>query len=123
MARSTARGIAWGFAALSLLAPASLVQAQDFPTRTVKILVPFPAGGSADAMPRLVADYLARKWNQAVVVENKPGAAGSIGPEQVSKADPDGYTLLSTPQPPLVVNQNLYPKLPYDPAQFVPVAL
>jgi len=97
--------------------------AQDYPNRAVKIVVPFPAGGTADAMPRLVGDFLSRKWGNAVVIENKPGAAGSIGADLVAKSDPDGYTLLSTPPPPLVVNQNLYPKLPYDPTQFVPVVL
>jgi tripartite-type tricarboxylate transporter receptor subunit TctC len=117
------RTMAWGVAALALLVPASPGHAQDYPTRTVKIVVPFPAGGTADAMPRLVADYLTRKWGQAVVVENKPGAAGNIGSEQVFNADPDGYTLLSTPQPPLVMNQNLYPKLGYDATQFVPIVM
>jgi tripartite-type tricarboxylate transporter receptor subunit TctC len=109
-------------AAVALLAllPA---HAQDYPARAVKIVVPFPAGGTADAMPRLVGDFLSKKWGQPVIIENKPGAAGNIGADQVAKADPDGYTLLSTPPPPLVVNQNLYPKLPFDPAQFVPVAL
>jgi len=105
------------------LAAGPLAQAQDYPNRSVKVVVPFPAGGTADAMPRLVADYLSRKWNQPVIIENKPGAAGNIGSEQVFKADPDGYTLLSTPQPPLVMNLNLYPSLPYDPAQFVPIAM
>ena len=117
------RTAAWGIAALALLVPASLGHAQDFPARAVKIVVPFPAGGTADAMPRLIGDFLSRKWGHPVVIENKPGAAGNIGTEQVAKADPDGYTLLSTPQPPLVINQNLYPRLAYDAAQFVPVAL
>jgi tripartite-type tricarboxylate transporter receptor subunit TctC len=120
----SSRLIAWGVAALSLVAvPASLGHAQDYPARAVKIIVPFPAGGTADAMPRLIGDFLSRKWGQPVVIENKPGAAGNIGTDLVAKADPDGYTLLSTPQPPLVINQNLYPKLSYDAAQFVPIAL
>src|SRR5436190_2087188 len=111
-------------ASLSLLSMmAAPVGAQDYPTRAVKIVVPFPPGGTADAMPRLVADVLSRKWGHPVVIENKAGAAGNIGAESVAKADPDGYTLLSTPQPVLVVNQNLYPKLPYDPAQFVPIVM
>jgi tripartite-type tricarboxylate transporter receptor subunit TctC len=87
----------------------------------VKIVVPFSAGGSADAVPRIVADWLSRKWGQAIVIENKTGAAGNIGAEAVAKADPDGYTLLSAPPPPLVINQNLYPKLPFNPAEFIPI--
>jgi tripartite-type tricarboxylate transporter receptor subunit TctC len=89
----------------------------------VKIIVPFPAGGTADAMPRLVGDWLSRKWKQAVVIENRTGAAGNIGSEQAYKAPPDGYTLLSAPPPPLVINQNLYPKLPFDPTKFEPVII
>jgi tripartite-type tricarboxylate transporter receptor subunit TctC len=105
------------------LAFALPLQAQDYPARTVKIIVPFPAGGTADVMPRVVADWLSRKWGQAVVVENRTGAAGNIGAEAAANADPDGYTLLSAPPPPLVVNQNLYPKLGFDPAQFVPIVI
>jgi tripartite-type tricarboxylate transporter receptor subunit TctC len=101
----------------------SPLHAQDFPTRPVKIIVPFPAGGTADVMPRIVGDWLSRKWGQPVIIENKPGAAGNIGAETVANAEPDGYTLLSAPPPPLVINQNLYPKLPFDPTQFVPISV
>jgi tripartite-type tricarboxylate transporter receptor subunit TctC len=96
-------------------------RAADFPNRPVKIVVPFPAGGTADAIPRIVADWLSRKWKQPVVIENHTGAAGNIGAELVYHAPPDGYTLLSSPPPPLVINQNLYPKLGYDPTKFEPV--
>jgi tripartite-type tricarboxylate transporter receptor subunit TctC len=89
----------------------------------VKIIVPFPAGGTADAMPRLFGDWLSRKWGQPVVIENRTGAAGNIGAEAVFKAEPDGYTLLSAPPPPLVINHNLYPKLGYDPTEFVPIII
>src|SRR3954447_19431868 len=110
-----------GLAAVAVLTlPAA---AQNYPTRAVHIIVPFPAGGTADAMPRVVGDWLSRKWGQAVVIENKAGAAGNIGAEAAFNADPDGYTLLSAPPPPLVINQNLYPKLPYDAAQFVPISV
>ena len=95
--------------------------AGDYPDRAVKIIVPFPAGGTADAVPRIVADWLSRKWGQPVVIENRTGAAGNIGSEQVYRAAPDGYTLLSSPPPPLVINQNLYPKLGFDPAKFEPI--
>ncbi len=97
--------------------------AQDYPSRTVKIVVPFPAGGTADVMPRVVADWLSRKWGQAIIVENKTGAAGNIGAEAAAKSDPDGYTLLSAPPPPLVINQNLYPKLGYNANEFVPIII
>jgi tripartite-type tricarboxylate transporter receptor subunit TctC len=89
----------------------------------VKIVVPFPAGGTADVMPRVVGDWLARKWGQSVVIENKTGAGGNIGAESVAKSDPDGYTLLSAPPPPLVINHNLYPKLGFDPLKFVPIVI
>jgi tripartite-type tricarboxylate transporter receptor subunit TctC len=72
-------------------------------------------------MPRLVGEWLSRKWGQPVVIENRTGAAGNIGAEAAFKADPDGYTLLSAPPPPLVINHNLYPKLGYDPTQFEPI--
>ena len=97
--------------------------AQDYPSRTVKIIVPFAAGGTADAMPRVIGEWLSRKWGQAVIVENRTGAAGNIGAEAAFKSEPDGYTLLSAPPPPLVINQNLYPKLGFDPTAFAPVAI
>ena len=103
-----------------LESPAS---AQGYPDRPVKIIVPFPAGGTADAVPRLVADWLSRKWGQPVVIENRAGAAGNIGAEAVYRSDPDGYTLLSAPPPPLVINQNLYPKLGFDPTKFEPIVV
>ena len=102
---------------------ANVVQAQTYPDHPVKIIVPFPAGGTADAVPRIVADWLSRKWGQPVVIENHTGAAGNIGSEIAYKATPDGYTLLSAPPPPLVNNQNLYPHLPFDPAKFEPISI
>jgi tripartite-type tricarboxylate transporter receptor subunit TctC len=98
-------------------------QAQDYPDRPVKIIVPFPAGGTADAVPRLVGDWLSRKWGQPVVIENRTGAAGNIGAEYAYRAAPDGYTLMSSPPPPLAINQNLYPKLGFEPAKFEPIAV
>src|SRR4029077_18320774 len=109
--------------ALALVAMAAPVRAQDYPARTGKIIVPFPAGGTDDVMPRIIADWLSRKWGQSVIIENRTGAGGDVGAEVAAKADPDGYTLLSAPPPPLVINQNLYPHLDFDPAQFVPIAV
>jgi tripartite-type tricarboxylate transporter receptor subunit TctC len=97
--------------------------AQDYPSRTVRIIVPFPPGGTADAMPRILADFLTRKWGHPVIIENRAGAGGNVGAEAAFKADPDGYTLFAAPPPPLVINQNLYPKLPFDPTQFIPLAV
>ena len=96
---------------------------EDFPTRAVKIIVPFPPGGTADAMPRIVGEYLSRKWGQPVIIENRAGAGGNTGADAAYHADPDGYTLFASPPPPLVINQNLYAKLPFDPAQFIPLAV
>jgi tripartite-type tricarboxylate transporter receptor subunit TctC len=107
--------------AAALIGAVSPGRAQNYPDRPVKIIVPFPAGGTADAVPRLVADFLSKKWGQPVVIENRTGAAGNIGAEAAFRADPDGYTLLSAPPPPLVINQSLYPKLAYDANKFEPI--
>jgi tripartite-type tricarboxylate transporter receptor subunit TctC len=100
---------------------AGFVRAEDYPDHAVKIIVPFAAGGTADAVPRLVGDWLSRKWGQPVIIENRTGAGGNIGAELVYRSAPDGYTLLSSPPPPLVINQNLYPQLGFDPTRFEPV--
>jgi tripartite-type tricarboxylate transporter receptor subunit TctC len=111
----------WLIAVVLSVSWATSVSAEDYPDRAVKIVVPFPAGGTADAVPRIVGDWLSRKWSQPVVIENRTGAAGNIGAEAVYRSPPDGYTLLSAPPPPLVINQNLYPKLGYDPTKFEPI--
>jgi tripartite-type tricarboxylate transporter receptor subunit TctC len=110
------------FSLLLSLASCNLL-AQEWPQRTVRIIVPFPAGGSADLLPRIVGEKLAEKWGQPVVVENRPGAAGNIGATAVYQAEPDGYTLLSAPPPPLVINRLLYPKLGFDSTRFVPITV
>jgi len=98
-----------------------MAHAEDYPARVIEIVVPFPAGGTADVMPRVIAEWLSRKWGQTVIVENHTGAGGNIGAEVVAKSEPDGYMLLASPPPPLVINQNLYPHLEFDPRQFVPI--
>lgn len=115
---------------LAALATAALfcahmpTQAQAaFPDRPIRIVVPFSAGTSVDILPRLIAEKLAVRWSEPVVVENRPGASGNIGAEAVARAEPNGYTLLASPPPPLVINQNFYPKLAFDPAAFVPVTV
>jgi tripartite-type tricarboxylate transporter receptor subunit TctC len=97
--------------------------AQDYPTHGVRIIVPYPAGGTADVMPRIVAEWLSRRWGQSVIIENRTGAGGNIGAEVVAKSDPDGYTLVASPPGPLVINQNLYPHLDFDPLKFVPIVV
>jgi tripartite-type tricarboxylate transporter receptor subunit TctC len=122
--RGTTQALLRYFAALALcfgLSAHSQTRAEDYPDHIVKIIVPFPAGGTADAVPRLVADWLARKWGQPVVIDNRTGAAGNIGSEQAYRSAPDGYTLLSAPPPPLVINQSLYRKLGFDPTKFEPI--
>jgi tripartite-type tricarboxylate transporter receptor subunit TctC len=115
--------------AAALLLPALAVSMADsaradgYPDRAVRIIVPFAAGGTADAVPRLVADWLSRKWGQPVIIENRTGAAGNIGAEFAYRSTPDGYTLFSSPPPPLVINQNLYPNLGFDPAKFEPISV
>jgi tripartite-type tricarboxylate transporter receptor subunit TctC len=111
------------FAALLIALVVSPALAQQWPARAVRIIVPFPAGGSADLMPRAVAEKLADRWGQPVIVENRPGAAGNIGADLVYRAEPDGYTLLSAPPPPLVINKLLYKKLSYDAEKFVPISV
>jgi tripartite-type tricarboxylate transporter receptor subunit TctC len=80
-------------AALSSLSPWAMAQGADYPTRTIKFIVPVPPGGAADAMSRMIAEHLQAKWGQTVVVENKPGAGSSLGMDGVAKATPDGYTI------------------------------
>ena len=108
---------------VAALCTAASLHAQDYPARVVKIAVPFPAGGTADVMPRILAQWLSRKWGQSVIIENHTGAGGNIGAELVAKSAPDGYTLLASPPPALVINQNLYPHLEFDPLQFVPIVV
>jgi len=108
---------------VAALCTAASLHAQDYPARVVKIAVPFPAGGTADVMPRILAQWLSRKWGQSVIIENHTGAGGNIGAELVAKSAPDGYTLLASPPPPLVINQSLYPHLEFDPLQFVPIVV
>ena len=111
--------VAW----LSPFAACGSAAAQGFPSSTVKIIVPNPAGGTADALPRIVGDALGSVWKQPVVIENRPGAAGNVGAEVFSRAPADGYTLLASPPTTLAINQSLYKKLNYDPTRFKPITI
>ena len=89
-------------------------QAKDWPARPITIIVPFGAGGSADLLARILATHMQAQFKQTVVVENRPGAGGSIGTNYVAKAAPDGYTLLLGTVSSIAVNSALYAKLPFD---------
>ena len=102
---------------------ATPVRAEEFPSKPVKLIVPYAAGGGTDIVARIVAQKLQDKWGPAVIVENRAGAGGNVGAEAVFTAAPDGYTLLFTAQGPLVVNQYLFEKLAYEPDKFTPVSL
>ena len=111
--------LAWGVAA-ALAGPA---HAQAYPARPLKIVVPFTPGGSSDVLARAIGVELGRALGQAVIIDNVPGAGGSVGAERVAKSAPDGYTLLMGHIGTLAINPSLYPRLGYDPVRsFAPVA-
>ena len=106
--------------------PVSAASAQDaagYPNRPIHIIVCVPAGGGVDTVTRIVADGMQKRLGQAVVVENKAGAAGNIGAEAVFTSDPDGYTLLAAQPSPLTINPLLYKNITFDPTKFEPVAI
>ena len=108
----------------ALLCIAALpANAQSWPQKAVRIIVPFPAGGSNDALCRIVADKLSGDWKQPVIVDNKAGAGGNIGAEIAYSAPADGYTLLCSPPGPLSINHNLYKSLSYDWSKFAPITI
>ena len=109
-------------ATIIAIAPDPAAAQTEFPRRAVKFVVPVPPGNMLDSMPRIIGEKLSTRWNQPVIVENRPGAASNLGAEAVFKSDPDGHTLLVSPPGPLVVSQHVYPKLGFDPAAFVPVS-
>ncbi len=115
------RALALLFAFLVAL-PAWAQDAASYPSKPIRIVVPFPPGGATDLITRKIGEKLTQKWGQPVVIENKPGANTIIGTEAVGKAEPDGYTILMTAPSGLVQLPPLYPKLPYDPEKdFTPL--
>ena len=97
---------------------------EAFPSRSIKIVVPFPAGGPSDVLTRMIGQKMTENWGQAVVIENRVGANTVLGAQQVVKAPPDGYTLLMAINSTLTMNQYLYRNPPYDPfTDFVPITL
>jgi len=108
-------------AALFVVAP---VSAQNYPVKTVRLIVPFPPGGSTETLARLLGVKLGEVWGQQVIIDNRPGAGGIIGTELGAKATPDGYTLLMGSGAPLTIVPGLHAKLPYDPLKdFAPITL
>jgi tripartite-type tricarboxylate transporter receptor subunit TctC len=104
-------------------APSALAQAA-YPSRNIRMIVPYPAGGTTDFLGRLVADQLKTGLGATVIVENKPGAGTTLGADQVAKSEADGYTLLMATSTTLAINKTLYKNLPYDPVKdFAPIAL
>ena len=109
--------------AVALLCCPFVAQAQQYPTKPIRIVVPFPPGGFSDVFSRIIGTKLHDAWGQQVVVDNRPGAGGNIGADIVAKAPPDGYTLVMGTIGTHAVNATLFSKLPYDPVRdFVAVA-
>ena len=109
---------------IAIAASSVMALAQSFPDRPVTIVVPFPPGGGTDAGARLIAQKLSTRWGQSVIIDNKAGAAGMVGSEYVSRAKPDGYTLLIGNIGTFSINPSLYKKMPYDSEKaFVPVSM
>jgi tripartite-type tricarboxylate transporter receptor subunit TctC len=122
----------WWLAALAIIgalagAPASAQDrpdAENFPSRAIRIVVPFPAGGPSDIVARLIGQKMSEDWGQPVLIENRPGANTVLGAQAVAKAAPDGYTLLMAIDSTLTMNQYLYRNPPYDPFNdFAPITL
>ena len=113
----TSKLIALAGVAVAALLPAApaLAQADTYPTKPIRLVLPFPPGGGADLTARTLAQKMGDSMGQSIVVENKPGANGALGVDLVAKAPPDGYTILITDRGSLAVNPHLYAKLPYDP--------
>ncbi|MBU3739273.1 MAG: tripartite tricarboxylate transporter substrate binding protein [Rhodoferax sp.] len=108
--------ISLAIACASALAIGS-VQAQTYPDKPVRIILPFPTGTGPDTVMRMIGERLTKLWGQQVLIDNRPGANGWIAMEAAKRATPDGYTLLQTDAPPLTVAQHLWKKLPYDPVK------
>ena len=114
----------WAATALvAAFAAVSSAQAQDYPSRLVRLVVPQAAGGGTDTFARAIGQKLSERWGQSVVIENRPGAGGVVGTDFVAKPAPDGYTLLVTYEGSQAINQSLYEKLPFDSLRdFYPIA-
>lgn len=124
LGRTAVYGLSQALAGLTLLGMAAPVLADaGYPSRTVTIIVPFPPGGGTDGGARLIAQKLAERWKQQVVVDNKGGAGGIVGVEIAAKAKPDGYTLLVGNIGTQAINESLYKKISYSQADFEPISM
>jgi tripartite-type tricarboxylate transporter receptor subunit TctC len=101
----------------------SLAAAQEYPSRAIKIIVPFPPGGPTDLIGRSLGEKLNEAWKQPVIVDNKAGAAGNLGVDAAAKSPPDGYTLVVVPVGNISVNPSLYAALPYKPSDLAPITM
>src|SRR5215204_1393229 len=109
-----------GMAFLTLNAP---VQANDFPSKTVRIVIPFSAGGAPDVLLRIVTPHLSEKWKQPIIIENRQGANTNIGTVLVTKAEADGHTLLFSSDGTFIFNPLIYPSMPYAVSELAPISL
>jgi tripartite-type tricarboxylate transporter receptor subunit TctC len=110
-------------ALVSSLCSSPGIAADDYPSRLVKVILPFPPGSTLDALARVMTDQMAQKWGQPVVIENVTGGGGNIGTDRFARAVPDGYTLMFSPPGPLTINPLLYSDVAFDPTKFVPITL
>jgi len=111
-------------AAILACAFVAAAHAQSYPSKAIRLVVPYAAGGTSDILARQIGSKLADTWGQSVLVENKPGANGNVGADFVAKSEKDGYTLLLTDLGGLVISASVYPKLPFDPSKdFSPVVM
>ena len=121
--RQIAAALAGALSCLAALAAHAASPADTYPSRIVKLIVPFPAGGTTDIFARHIGDRLAKAFGHNFVIDNRGGAGGNIGSDAVAKADPDGYTLLVGTVGTHAINSSLYTRMPFDPLKdFAPVA-
>jgi len=109
---------------LALCLPAASAQAQSYPSKPIRIIVPFAAGGTSDILARALGPRITEAWKQPVVVENRTGANGNVGADHVAKSAPDGYTMLLSDVGALAINPSVYPNMPFDPVRdFSPIVM
>lgn len=121
IARSGLRALGAALSAALVVTAVSAQQPDAFPSRPVRLVVPFPPGGGSDMQARLLAEQLRQVWTQPVIVENVVGAGGGVASSVVARAKPDGHTILFATHPMIAINPLIYKKLPYEAKDFTPV--
>jgi len=111
------------FATIAVVCSSPGIADDAYPSRLVKVILPFPPGSTLDALARVMTDQMAQKWGQPVVIENITGGGGNIGTDRFARAAPDGYTLMFSPPGPLTINPLIYSDVAFDPTKFVPITL